>query len=153
MLKTGAKAPDFRLKTDEGKEVSLKDFHGRRVLLFLFPKANTSGWTIEASEFRDAKKEFDKLGVAILGLSADSVEAQASFKAKLNLNFPLLSDPDHKTIQKFGAWQEKQFMGKTSMGIVRSSFLIGKTGEIEEVWPLVKAKGHPTEILKVISKK
>jgi peroxiredoxin Q/BCP len=153
MLKTGAKAPDFRLKTDEGQEVSLKDFHGRRVLLFLFPKANTSGWTIEASEFRDAKKEFDKLGVAILGLSADSVEAQASFKAKLNLNFPLLSDPGHQSIREFGAWQEKQFMGKASMGIVRSSFLIGKDGKIEEVWPLVKAKGHPAEILKVISKK
>ena len=85
-------------------------------------------------------------------MSADSVKAQASFKEKQNLNFPLLSDPDHKTIQKFGAWQEKQFMGKTSMGIVRSSFLIGKTGKIEEVWPLVRAKGHPSEVLKRISK-
>jgi len=85
-------------------------------------------------------------------MSADSVEAQASFKAKLNLNFPLLSDPDHQTIQMFGAWQEKQFMGKTSMGIVRSSFLIGKDAKIEEVWPLVKAKGHPAEVLKRISK-
>ncbi len=85
-------------------------------------------------------------------MSADSVEAQASFKAKLNLNFPLLSDPDHQAIKEFGAWQEKQFMGKTSMGIVRSSFLIGKDAKIEEVWPLVKAKGHPAEVLKRISK-
>jgi peroxiredoxin len=81
-------------------------------------------------------------------MSADPVKAQASFKAKQNLNFPLLSDPTHKTIQKFGAWQKKQFMGRTFMGIVRSSFLIGKTGKIEEVWPLVKAKGHPVEVLK-----
>ncbi len=85
-------------------------------------------------------------------MSADSVKAQASFKEKQNLNFPLLSDSDHKTIQKFGAWQEKQFMGKTSMGIVRSSFLIGKDGKIEEVWPLVRAKGHPSEVLQRLTK-
>jgi peroxiredoxin Q/BCP len=91
--------------------------------------------------------------VAILGLSADPVKAQASFKAKQNLNFPLLSDPDHKVIAKLGAWQEKQFMGRTSMGIIRSSFLIGKTGKIEHVWPLVKAKGHPAAVLELISGK
>jgi thioredoxin-dependent peroxiredoxin len=91
--------------------------------------------------------------VAILGMSADSAKAQASFKAKQKLSFPLLSDPDHKTIDAFGAWQQKQFMGRKFMGIVRSSFLIGKTGTIEAVWPLVKAKGHAAEVLKVISKK
>ena len=86
-------------------------------------------------------------------MSADPVNAQASFKAKHNLNFPLLSDLTHKTVQKFGAWQEKQFMGRTFMGIVRSSFLIGKTGKIEHVWPLVKAKGHATAVLHLISQK
>ena len=86
-------------------------------------------------------------------MSADSVKAQASFKATQKLNFPLLSDPDHKTIEKFGAWQQKQFMSRKFMGIVRSSFLIGKSGEIEALWPLVKAKGHAAEILKHISKK
>lgn len=86
-------------------------------------------------------------------MSADSVSAQASFKEKYKLNFPLLSDPDHKIIKKFGAWQKKQFMGRTFMGIVRSSFLIGKTGKIESVWPLVKAKGHAPEVLKRISQK
>jgi peroxiredoxin Q/BCP len=91
--------------------------------------------------------------VAILGMSADPVKALASFKEKYLLNFPLLSDPAHKTIQKFGAWQKKQFMGRTFMGIVRSSFLIGKTGKIEAAWPLVKAKGHVAEVLQVISKK
>ena len=86
-------------------------------------------------------------------MSADSVEALASFREKQKLNFSLLSDPDHKTIQAFGAWQEKHFMGKTSLGIVRSSFLIGKDGKIEHVWPLVRAKGHATEVLKHISQK
>jgi len=86
-------------------------------------------------------------------MSADSVKAQAAFKQKRKLNFPLLSDPDHETIEKFGAWQEKQFMGRTFMGIVRSSFLIGKTGKIEEVWPAVKAKGHAAEVLQRISQK
>jgi thioredoxin-dependent peroxiredoxin len=85
-------------------------------------------------------------------MSADSVEALASFREKHKLNFPLLSDSDHKTIQAFGAWQEKHFMGKTSMGIVRSSFLIGKDGKIDHVWPLVRAKGHASEVLGVISK-
>ena len=86
-------------------------------------------------------------------MSADSVIAQASFKAKQKLNFPLLSDPNHKTIEAFGAWQQKQFMGRKFMGIVRSSFLIGKTGTIEAVWPLVKAKGHAVAVLQHISKK
>ena len=86
-------------------------------------------------------------------MSADPVNAQAAFKAKYQLNFSLLSDPTHKTIAKFGAWQKKQFMGRAFMGIVRSSFLIGKTGKIEELWPIVRAKGHASEVLKVIWKK
>jgi peroxiredoxin Q/BCP len=86
-------------------------------------------------------------------MSADPVKALSSFKEKQKLNFPLLSDPDHKTIGKFGAWQKKQFMGRTYTGIVRSSFLIDPDGKIEDVWPLVKAKGHPSEVLKRISQK
>lgn len=86
-------------------------------------------------------------------MSADSVKAQAAFKQKRKLNFPLLSDPDHAIIEKFGAWQEKKFMGRTYMGIVRSSFLIGKTGKVEEVWPEVKAKGHAAEVLKHVAHK
>ncbi len=86
-------------------------------------------------------------------MSADPVKALVSFKEKHRLNFPLLSDPTHKTIEKFGAWQKKHFMGRSFMGILRSSFLIGKTGKIEELWPLVRAKGHASEVLRVISKK
>ncbi len=85
-------------------------------------------------------------------MSADPVKALAGFREKHKLNFPLLSDPTHETIQKFGVWQKKQFMGRTSMGIVRSSFVIGKTGKIEELWPVVRAKGHASEVLRVISK-
>ena len=85
-------------------------------------------------------------------MSADSVKAQAAFKAKYRLNFPLLSDPTHQTIEKFGVWQKKQFMGRTYLGIVRSSFLVGKTGKIEVAWPIVKAKGHAAEVLKRISR-
>src|SRR5207249_868822 len=121
MLKVGANAPAFRLQSDEGKEIALKDFAGQRVLVFFLPKASTPGRTIEASEFRDAKRQFDRLGTAILGMSADPVKALASFKEKYRLNFPLLSDPTHKTIQKFGVWQKKKFMGRTFMGIIRSS--------------------------------
>jgi thioredoxin-dependent peroxiredoxin len=89
--------------------------------------------------------------VAILGLSADPVKLQASFKAKQKLNFPLLSDPAHKTIEKLGAWQKKKFMGRSFMGIVRSSFLIDADGKIEKIWPLVKAKGHAAEVLSYLS--
>jgi thioredoxin-dependent peroxiredoxin len=85
--------------------------------------------------------------VAILGMSADSVKAQALFKAKYGLNFPLLSDPGHKTIEAYGAWQQRQFMGRKFMGIARSSFLIGKTGKIAAIWPAVRAKGHAAEVL------
>jgi peroxiredoxin Q/BCP len=102
---------------------------------------------VEASEFRDAKKEFAKLGVAILGMSADSVKAQASFKQKYKLNFPLLSDPDFKTIEAYGARRMKKFLGKSFLGIVRSSFLIGADGKVDKVWDNVKAKGHATEVL------
>ena len=91
--------------------------------------------------------------MAIFGVSADPIKALASFKEKHRLNFALLSDPTHKTIQKFGVWQKKQFMGRAFMGIMRSSFLIGKTGKIEELWPIVRAKGHASEVLKVIWKK
>ncbi len=108
---------------------------------------------MEASEFRDAKKQLEKLNVAILGASADSVKAQAGFKEKYKLNFPLLSDPDFKMIEAFGARRMKRFLGKSFLGIVRSSFLIGADGKIEHVWDNVKAKGHAAEVLAVASER
>jgi peroxiredoxin Q/BCP len=147
MLKVGQKAPDFRLKTDDGKEISLKDFKGRRVLLYFYPRANTPGCTTEACEFRDLRPKFDKGDITILGVSADPEKALSSFRKKQKLNFPLLSDPDHEAIDGFGVWQKKKFMGREFMGIVRSTFLIGPDGKIEEVWDSVRVKGHAAEVL------
>src|SRR5215469_5217885 len=106
---------------------------------------------MEASEFRDAKAKFDKLGVSILGASADPVKALQSFKTKQKLNFPLLSDPTHKMIESFGAWRMKKFMGRSFKGIVRSTFLIGPDGKVQEAWDEVKAKGHAAEVLAKLS--
>ena len=108
---------------------------------------------MEASEFRDAKKQFEKLNVAILGASGDPVKTQAGFKERYKLNFPLLSDPDFKMIEAFGARRMKKFLGKSFLGIVRSSFLIGADGKIEHVWDNVKAKGHAAEALAVASER
>jgi len=108
---------------------------------------------VEASEFRDAMKKFEKENVAILGVSADSVKAQANFKAKYKLNFPLLSDPEFQAIEAYGARRMKKFLGKSFLGIVRSSVLIGADGRIEQVWDNVRAKGHAAEVLKFVSKR
>ena len=102
---------------------------------------------MEASEFRDAKKQFDKLNTVILGASGDTVKAQAGFKEKYKLNFPLLSDPEFKMIEPFGARRMKNFLGKSFLGIVRCSFLIGPNGTVEHVWDNVKAKGHAAQVL------
>jgi len=147
MLKIGDKAPDFTLLSDEGKEVSLKDFKGKRVLLYFYPRASTPGCTIEACEFRDLKPKFDKEDVVVLGVSADPEKSLKNFKAKQKLNFPLLGDPTHKMIEAYGAWRMKKFMGRSFKGIVRSTFLIGPTGKIEQIWDEVRAKGHAAETL------
>jgi peroxiredoxin Q/BCP len=147
MLKPGDKAPDFTLISDEGKEISLAGFKGKRVLLYFYPRASTPGCTIEACEFRDLKPKFDKKDTVILGVSADPEKALMNFKAKQKLNFPLLSDPSRKMIESYGVWRMKKFMGRSFKGIVRSTFLIGPTGKIEEVWDEVKVKGHANEAL------
>jgi peroxiredoxin Q/BCP len=149
-LEVGDKAPDFTLKDATGKDVSLKDFHGESVLIYFYPKANTSGCTIEACEFRDLRPKFVKQGVTILGVSADVPKMLAGFVAKQKLNFTLLSDPEHKMITAYGAWRMKKFMGRSFMGIVRSSYLIGADGKIAQVWDHVKAKGHAEEVFNAI---
>jgi peroxiredoxin Q/BCP len=151
MIQEGEKAPDFRVPADNGKEISLADFAGRDVVLYFYPKANTTGCTHEAQEFRDLKKAFDKLGISILGCSADSVAAQAKFKANYNLNFPLLSDPEFKVIEAFGARRMKSFLGRSFLGIVRCTVWIGRDGKIRKAWPSVSAKGHAAEVLAAIS--
>jgi peroxiredoxin Q/BCP len=151
MLNEGDVAPDFHLQAGDGKEISLSDFRGRDVIVYFYPKANTPGCTSEAGEFRDLKKSFDKLGVSILGCSADPVLVLARFKAKYKLNFTLLSDPDFTMIEAYGARRMKSFLGKTFLGIVRSTVWIGPAGRIKKVWGTVRAKGHAADVLATVS--
>ena len=150
-LKVGDEAPDFTLLDATGKEVALSDFKGRSVLIYFYPKANTPGCTVEACDFRDLRPKFVKKNVTILGVSADAPKMLAGFIAKQKLNFTLLSDPDHKMIEAYGAWRMKKFMGREFMGIVRSSYLIGPDGKIAQVWDNVRVKGHADAVLQAAS--
>jgi len=150
MLKEGDKAPNFRCAADDGSTVSLADFKGRHLVLYFYPKADTSGCTSEAIQFRDLLGEFEKANAAIVGVSGDSVAAQAKFKAKYDLNFPLLADTKFDVIEAYGARRMKSFFGKTALGIVRSSFWIGPDGKIRKVWPKVVVKGHAADALESI---
>lgn len=151
-LAVGDKAPDFRLKAQDGREVTLSGLRGKTVVLYFYPKAMTPGCTNEAAEFRDDKEKFDKLGAVILGCSADSVESQAKFAAKYKLNFDLLSDPDFTVIEAYDARWMKQFLGKSFLGIVRSTFVIDREGNIAKIWPKAKSSGHSQEVLEALSK-
>jgi thioredoxin-dependent peroxiredoxin len=137
-LKQGEKAPDFTLKDQSGKEVSLKDYRGKKLLLYFYPKADTPGCTKQACSIRDSSNDLDKSGIAAVGISPDEPDKQQKFDTKYSLGFPLLSDPDHKTAEAYGVWGEKKMYGKTSMGIIRSSFLIDENGNIEKTWYKVK---------------
>ena len=150
MLKEGDPAPAFRLPADDGSEISLKDLRDKHVALYFYPKASTPGCTTEAIEFSELKSDFDKLNTIILGCSADSLESLAKFKAKQKLNFPLLSDPDFKVIEAYDARRMKSFLGKSYLGIVRSTVLIGPDGKVEKIWSTAKAKGHAAEVVEAL---
>lgn len=148
MLEIGSKAPAFTLVSDEGKKVSLKDFAGKKVVLYFYPRDMTPGCTKEACSFSENIAALRKAGAVVLGISADSVESHKKFREKYGLAFPLLSDPDKEVIQKYGVWQEKNMYGKKSMGIVRSTFLIDENGKIAHVFSRVKVDGHTEAVLK-----
>jgi peroxiredoxin Q/BCP len=150
-LEVGDKAPDFRLKAEDGHEIALSDLRGKPVVLYFYPKASTPGCTTEGSEFRDLKPQLDKASAIVLGCSADGIEAQAKFKNKYNFNFSLLSDPDFDAIEAYGARRMKSFLGKSYLGIVRSTFLIGPDGRIAKIWDKVRAKGHAAEVLEAVN--
>lgn len=152
MLKEGDKAPPFRLKADDGNEISLAGLRGKPVVLYFYPRAMTSGCTLESQNFRDLKSQFDKAGAVILGCSGDTVEAQAKFHAKEKLNFALLSDPQFDAIEAYDARRMKSFLGKSFLGIVRSTFLIDREGRIARIWDKVKVKGHAEEVLEAVKK-
>ncbi len=147
MLKEGDKAPDIQLQTETGEELRLSDLKGKRVVLYFYPKADTPGCTVEACEFRDDIRQFDKKGVAVLGVSPDKPAMQAKFKDKYSLPFHLLADPDKAAAQAFGVWKEKNMYGKKVMGIERSTFVIDPEGKIEKIYAKVKAAGHAGEVL------
>ena len=142
MVVEGEKAPEFTLKADNGSQVSLKDYLGKKVVLYLYPKDNTPGCTTEAVEFRDLAKEFEKEGAVIVGVSKDSVESHQKFKEKHDLPFTLLSDSEGKVLELYGVWKKKSLYGRTFMGTERTTFLIDKKGGVVKVYRKVKAKGH-----------
>jgi peroxiredoxin Q/BCP len=147
MVEINKKAPDFTLTADDGKKYSLKDFRGKKVILYFYPKDNTSGCTKEACSFRDNIKLFQKKNAVIIGISKDSVESHKKFKSKFNLPFPLLSDEALDAIKKYDVWKEKSMYGKKYYGIERSTFIIDEQGIVREIFRKVKVDGHIEEIL------
>ena len=147
MIEAGMKAPDFTLKDGKGNEVSLSSFLGKKVILYFYPKDNTPGCTRQACAFAGAYAAFREKDVAVVGISRDSVASHVKFAEKYDLPFTLLSDPDRLAIDAYGVWQEKTRCGKTSMGIVRTTFVIGADGKIERIMPNVKPDTNAAEIL------
>ncbi|MFN3485540.1 MAG: thioredoxin-dependent thiol peroxidase [Planctomycetota bacterium] len=150
-IREGAPAPDFTLRDQEGKEVSLKDLRGKEVILYFYPKDDTPGCTKEACGFRDAWKELQKRGVEVLGVSPDSEASHRSFAAKYRLPFRLLSDPDRRVMKAYGAWGQKVMYGKTTEGVIRSTVWIGPEGTVKRHWKKVRDAGaHPAQVLEAL---
>ncbi len=142
MVVVGKEAPDFTLESDEEKQVSLKDYRGKKVVLYFYPKDGTSGCTTEALEFKDAAEQFGKEGAVILGISKDNVKSHQKFKEKHQLPFTLLSDPEVKVLNEYGVWKEKVLYGRKYMGTERTTFLIDEKGIIRKIYTKVKPEGH-----------
>jgi peroxiredoxin Q/BCP len=146
-LAIGAKAPDFTLPADGGSTVSLSSLKGKKVVLYFYPKDDTSGCTKEAMEFNALKGEFEKANAAIVGVSADSVASHDKFKKKYDLGFTLGSDESKSMLEAYGVWVEKSMYGKKYMGIERTTVLIDAAGRIARIWPKVKVPDHAAEVL------
>ena len=147
MLTIGMKAPDFTLVDQHGAQVSLSDFLGRKVVLYFYPKDNTPGCTRQACAFAENYESFRARNIAVIGISKDSVASHVKFAEKYSLSFTLLSDPDRQAIEPYGVWQEKKMCGKTSMGVVRTTFIVDEQGMIQQVMPKVKPDTNAAEIL------
>ena len=148
-LTEGTAAPQFTAQTNDG-EVSLESYKGRTVVLYFYPKDNTSGCTKEACGFRDANDDLQALGTVVLGVSKDSLKAHANFTAKYELNFPLLSDPEREIIEAYGTWVEKKNYGRVYFGIERATFVIDGEGIIRKIWRKVKVKDHIEQVLQFV---
>ena len=150
MLEAGMQAPAFTLADKDGRMVSLSDFLGKKVVLYFYPKDNTPGCTRQACAFASAYSEFEKKNAVVIGISKDSVSSHEKFAEKYNLPFILLSDPELQAIQAYGVWQEKKLYGKTSMGVVRTTFLIDEKGIIVKVMPKVKPDTNAADVLALL---
>jgi peroxiredoxin Q/BCP len=150
MIEEGKAAPAFTLTSDAGDKVALSDFKGKYLIVYFYPKDNTPGCTIEAQDFNKARAQLQKLGATVVGVSKDSLESHCKFRDKYALKFPLLSDPEGKTIEKYGAWGEKVLYGKRSLGIIRSTVIVGPDGKVKKVFPKVKVNGHVDAVIDAI---
>jgi peroxiredoxin Q/BCP len=146
MLKVGDKAPDFTLSDQNDSSVRLSDFKGQWIVLYFYPKDNTPGCTTEACDFTASIGDFKNLDAPVIGISPDSTKSHRGFIEKQKPSLTLLSDPDHKVLDSYGAWQKKQMYGKEFMGVVRSTFLIDPQGGIAYIWPKVSVSGHVSEV-------
>jgi len=151
-VNVGDKAPAFSLPADSGEVISLSGLKGKNVVLYFYPKDDTSGCTIEAKDFRDLSAAFGKANTVVLGVSKDSLKSHCKFRDKYELNFNLLSDEEGKACEAYGTWVEKSMYGKKYMGIQRATFLIDAAGKIAKIWPKVSVTGHAAEVLKEAQK-
>lgn len=150
MIAENQQAPDFTLTADSGEEVTLSAFRGQKVVLYFYPKDDTPGCTKEACSFRDNYGQFLGKGAVVIGVSPDAEASHQRFRAKYGLPFYLLSDPEHRVAEAYGAWGEKKRFGKTSMGILRTTYVIDEEGKVERVFENVRAEGHAQEVLAVL---
>jgi len=149
-LKVGDKAPDFSLPDQSGKLRSLKDFKGKKLVLYFYPRDNTSGCTKEACGFQDNLTRLGREGVEVVGVSADSVQSHEKFADKYDLRFPLLSDENKEAIKAYNVWKKKKMAGKEYMGIERTTYIIDEKGKIAHIFPKVKVNGHVDEVTQVL---
>ena len=150
-LEAGQRAPAFTLPDQDGAKVSLSSFAGAPVVVYFYPADDTPGCTKEACQFNDNLRAFRRAKVTVLGISPDDAESHRRFRAKYGLAFPLLSDPDHTVMEKYGAWGEKTLYGKKTVGVIRSTFLVGGNGKVQRAWYHVKADGHAAKVLEEIN--
>ena len=150
MIDVGDTLPDTELTAPDGSAIKLSDYHGKKLVLFFYPKASTPGCTTESKDFSALLPEFEKAGAAVLGMSADTPKRQQNFINKQELTVDIASDESTKFLEEIGVWAEKKMYGKTYMGIIRSTFLIGEDGKVLQAWPKVKVKGHAEEVLEAV---
>lgn len=151
MVQAGDHAPELTLLADDGSEVSLSGFRGKKVVLYFYPKDDTPGCTTQACDMRDNLSSIHTMGAVVLGVSPDPVSAHVKFREKFQLNFPLLSDERHEAAEAYGVWKEKSMYGKKFWGIERSTFLIDEDGVVLEAWRNVKAKGHAQKVREALA--